>query len=108
MRAGVDYLRLAHKWLHFIYSILARIIHHTRNASLVIRMYNTFASLTNTGSIRSLAENAVNSNSYAIRSLSDELCGVGGLSHFLNREILKVVIFTGCAVPLERHRVDLA
>jgi len=52
---------------------LARIIHHSRGASLGIRYHSAFASLTNTTSIRSVTENAVITNTVAIHALSGEL-----------------------------------
>jgi len=52
---------------------LSRIIHHTRGASLCIRHHSTFASFTNTTSIRSVTKSTVMSNPYAIHSLSGEL-----------------------------------
>jgi len=50
-----------------------RIVHHSCGASLGIRYHSTFASLTNTESIRSVTESTVISNTVAIHSLSGEL-----------------------------------
>ena len=52
---------------------LVRIIHHSRGASLGLRYHSAFASLTNTGSIRSVTEITVITNTFAIHSLSGEL-----------------------------------
>ena len=58
-------------------SALVRIIHHSRGASLTLRYHSAFASLTNTGGIRSVAENTVITNTVAIHSLSGELSRLG-------------------------------
>jgi len=52
---------------------LVRIIHRSRGASLALRYHSAFASLTNTASIRSVAENTVITNICAIHPLSGEL-----------------------------------
>jgi len=57
---------------------LARIIHHSRGASLGIRHHSVFASLTNTTSIRSVTETAVITTTFAIRSLRGELSRLAG------------------------------
>ena len=62
---------------------LNRMIHHSRCASLVIRFCRSFAYLVNTGNIRSLAENSVKTNSYAIRLLSNKLSRLGRFLSFL-------------------------
>ena len=50
---------------------LVRIIHHSRGTSLGIRYHSTFASLTNTGSISSVTENTVITNTFtALRSVA--------------------------------------
>jgi len=55
------------------FTTLARIIHRSRGASLAIRHHSAFASLTNTTSIRSVAETAVITTTFAIHSLRGEL-----------------------------------
>ncbi len=54
-----------------------RIIHHSRDALLVIRHHSAFASLANTGSIRSVTEKTVMTNNLAIHSRSGELSRLG-------------------------------
>ena len=63
--------------------LLARIIHHSRGASLGSRHHSAFASLTNTGSICSVIESVVMTTTFAIRSLSGEL----------SRIVKRVIVF---------------
>ena len=57
----------------FACKALTRIIHRSRGASLGIPHRSTFASLTNTGSIRSETESTVITTTFAIHSRSGEL-----------------------------------
>jgi len=60
---------------------LARTIHRSRGASLGIHHHRTFASLTNTGSIRSVTESTVITATVAIHSLSGELSRLGDATY---------------------------
>jgi len=57
----------------WLFARIARIIHRSRGASLCLRHHSTFASFTNTESIRSVTKSTVMSNPYAIHSLSGKL-----------------------------------
>jgi len=63
-------------------SVLARIIHHSRGASLALRYHSAFASLTNTTSIRSVTENTVITNTCAIHPLSGELSRLARITSY--------------------------
>jgi len=70
---------------------LTRIIHRSRGASLGIRHHSTFASLTNTGSIRSRTESTVITTTFAIHSLSGELSRLNMIILFSESHLRRII-----------------